>query len=126
MAIRIGSVQLRIMRVLWDEGEVTARRISEVLSLETPTAHSTVQTLLRQLETKGAVGHERNDRTFVFRALVQESEVSGSAAQDLIARVFRGSISGLVAHILENEEVSADEMTRLRKIVEEKGKEGQR
>ena len=47
MPISLGSVQLRIMRVLWDEGEVTARRITDVLSQAAPIAHSTVQTLLR-------------------------------------------------------------------------------
>jgi BlaI family penicillinase repressor len=117
MAIKIGSVQLRIMRVLWDHGDSTAREISEILSQETPTTHSTVQTLLRQLEAKGAVAHKKVDRTFIFSPLVQESEVSGSAARDLLARVFRGSLSGLVAHLLEHEEVSPEEMERLRKIV---------
>ncbi|RYG42847.1 BlaI/MecI/CopY family transcriptional regulator [bacterium] len=120
MAIRMGSVQLRIMRVLWREGEATARAVSEALTAEGPIAHSTVQTLLRKLEAKGAVGHERRERTFVFRALVAENEVSRSAAQELLDRVFQGSVSGLVAHLLENEEVSPDEMRRLRALVEEK------
>ncbi len=120
MAMTMGSVQLRIMRVLWNEGEATARRISDALA---PVAHSTVQTLLRKLEKKGAVAHERRDRTFVFRPLVAESEVTRSAAQDLVARVFQGSISGLVAHLLEHEEVAPAEMARLRALVEAKARE---
>jgi BlaI family penicillinase repressor len=121
MAIKIGSVQLRIMRVLWDRGESTAREINESLSLEAPSTHSTVQTLLRQLEAKGAVGHRKKERTFFYRALVAEEEVSGSAAQDLLARLFRGSLSGLVAHLLEHEQVSPEEMKRLKEIVNQKG-----
>ena len=124
--MRIGSVQLRIMRVLWDEGEATARRIGEVMSMNSPIAHSTVQTLLRQLESKGAVMHEKKDRTFVFRALIQEADASRSAAQDLLDRVFRGSLSGLVAHLLDSEEVSDEEMQLLRQVIEEKAKEDQR
>ncbi len=122
MAIRIGAVQLKIMRVLWQEGEATARRIGEVLAKEEPMAHSTVQTLLRQLEVKGAVTHERKERTFVFRALIKESEASRSAAQDLLDRVFRGSLSGLVAHLLDSEDVTPEEMQLLRKVVDEKSK----
>src|SRR5690349_13039915 len=110
MAITLGSVQLRIMRVLWDEGEATARRITEVLSATTPTAHSTVQTLLRQLAAKRAVAHEQRDRTFFFRPLVAEQDVSRSAAQDLLSRVFKGSISGLVTHLLDSEDISPEEM----------------
>jgi BlaI family penicillinase repressor len=122
--MKIGSVQLKIMRVLWDEEEATARRIGELMSTESPIAHSTVQTLLRQLEAKGAVVHEKKERTFVFRAKVKESEVSRSAAQDLLDRVFRGSVSGLVAHLLDNEEVSDDEMLLLKRVIEEKSKGG--
>jgi BlaI family penicillinase repressor len=111
------------MRVLWDEGEVTARRITDVLNQHSPMAHSTVQTLLRQLENKRAVSHERRDRTFVFRPLVAETEVTRSAAQDLLSRLFQGSISGLVAHLLDSEEVSPEEMRRLHDLVQSKSKE---
>ena len=123
--MRIGSVQLRIMRVLWREGEATARHISDMLSAESAIAHSTVQTLLRQLESKGAVMHEKTDRTFVFRPLIQEADANRSAAQDLLDRVFRGSVSGLVAHLLDSEKVSAEEMELLRELVKEKGEDAQ-
>ena len=126
MAITLGSVQLRIMRVLWDEGEATAREITDSLSRAKPIAHSTVQTLLRKLETKKVVTHEQRDRTFVFRALVAESEVTRTAAQDLRSRVFQGSISGLVAHLLDGEEVTPDEMKRLRELIDAKSKENAR
>jgi len=111
------------MQILWDEGEATARRITDALSRVSPIAHSTVQTLLRKLEVKGAVEHEQRDRTFVFRPLVAESEVTRTAAQDLLSRVFQGSISGLVAHLLDSDEVTADEMKRLRALVEAKSRE---
>ncbi len=123
MAMSLGSVQLRIMRVLWNEESATARRITEVLNESGPIAHSTVQTLLRKLEVKGAVTHEQAERTFTFRALVGESEVSRSAAQDLLSRVFQGSITGLMAHLLDNEEVTPEEIKRLRALVDEKSRE---
>ena len=46
MAIRIGSQQLKIMRVLWRDGEATAKHITEELSKSEPVAHSTIETLL--------------------------------------------------------------------------------
>lgn len=111
------------MRVLWSEGEASARRITEVLGESKEIAHSTVQTLLRQLEAKRAVAHEQRDRTFVYRPLIKESEVTRSVAQDLLTRVFQGSITGLVSHLLDNEEISPAEMERLRKLVSEKTRE---
>ena len=115
--LTLGNVQFRIMRVLWEEGEATARRVTDALNERAPIAHSTVQTLLRKLEAKLAVGHERRERTFVFRPLVAEGDVTRSAAQEMLARVFGGSVSGLVAHLLEEEAVSPEELARLRELV---------
>lgn len=120
MSIRLGSVQLRIMRVLWAKGEATAREITEELAQSETIAHSTVQTLLRKLETKGAVEHVRRDRTFYFRPLIVEHQVSRSAAHDLLSRVFQGSVVGLVANLLDHEEVSPEELARLRALIDEK------
>ena len=55
---QLGRMQFRIMQVLWDRGRANAREITDALNETEPVAHSTVQTLLRQLEAKGAVGHE--------------------------------------------------------------------
>ncbi|MGV3614597.1 MAG: BlaI/MecI/CopY family transcriptional regulator [Fimbriimonas sp.] len=118
--MKMGSVQHRIMRVLWARGEATAREITDELDAQEPIAHSTVQTLLRKLEAKGAVGHERRERTFVFRALVQEEAVSRTSLRDVLDRVFQGSVVGLVSHLLDNEKVSPEELERLRRLIEEK------
>ncbi len=123
MAIRIGSQQLKIMRVLWRDGDATAKHITEDLSKSEPVAHSTIQTLLRKLQAKGAVTHEGRERTFYFRALVSEDEIAQTATQDLIGKVFNGSLSGLVAHVLENEDVSAAELNELKRLIDEKSKE---
>ena len=115
---RLGKVQLQIMQVLWDRGEATAREITDALCHTAPIAHSTTQTLLRKLEDKGAVTHESRDRVFFFRPLSQQSEVSESAARDLLTRVFGGSVYGLVSHLLKHESISEDEMQRLRALID--------
>lgn len=117
---RLGKVQLQIMQVLWRHGEATARQITDELNLAAtpPLAHSTVQTLLRKLEAKGAVTHDAQERTFVFKPLFRQSEVSETAASDLLARVFQGSVYGLVSHLLKSETVSPDELKRLRQLID--------
>jgi len=69
------------------------------------------------------VAHESRDRVFVFRPLSRQSEVSASAARDLLTRVFGGSVYGLVSHLLRHEQVSDDEMRRLRELIDEAGPE---
>ena len=116
---KLGEVQLQIMQVLWQRGQATAREITDELSRKKPIAHSTVQTLLRKLEAKGVVTHEVEDRTFVFRPVHQEAEVTTTATRDLLARLFNNSVYGLVAHLLKHEKISREEMARLRQLIKE-------
>ena len=121
---RLGKVQLRIMQILWSRGRATAREITDELAREGEIAHSTVQTLLRKMEAKSAIRHEVEDRTFVFYPVYREQEVTQSAAQDLLERVFHGSVYGLVSHLLKQERVSKDELARLRRLIDEEEKRG--
>lgn len=119
-ATQLGRVQLMIMQVLWDKRRATAREITDAMNLIEPIAHSTVQTLLRGLEGKGAVVHETDGRTFVFVPLVEESKFKKKATRDLVERVFAGKAASLVSHLLKNEKVSSKEIDEIRKLIDEK------
>lgn len=118
---RLGRVQLRIMQVLWEKGRASAREITEVLNGEEQIAHSTVQTLLRKLERKGAVEHAIDGRTFVFRPRLHAENVTAGATRDLINRVFGGSPAGLVAFLLKHERLSRKELKQIRSLIDGKG-----
>ena len=107
------------MQVLWERRQATAREITDALNVGRPVAHSTVQTMLRGLEAKGAVGHEAQGRTFVFRPLVPQTDARRQATRDLVARLFGDSAVGLVAYLLQHEKLSADDLARVRRIIDE-------
>ncbi len=115
---KLGAVQLEIMKVLWSRGEATAREITDSLETNHHLAHSTVQTLLRKLEAKGAITHDDTSRIFVFRAIWKESDTTAGAATDLLTRVFGGSVVGLVSHLLKNEKISTDELAQIREMID--------
>jgi BlaI family penicillinase repressor len=117
--MQFGRMQLRIMQILWDRGRANAREITEALNESLPVAHSTVQTLLRQLEGKGAVGHRADGRTFVFYAKVKQDRAQRAAVRSLVERVFGGDVGGLVAHLLHHEKMSPDELNKLRRLIDE-------
>jgi BlaI family transcriptional regulator, penicillinase repressor len=120
---QLAGLQLRIMQVLWSKPKATAREITDEINASSgPIAHSTVQTMLRVLEEKKAVSHESEGRTFFFVPLVKENEFKQSATRDLLERVFGGSVSDLVAHLLKTENVSPDEMHELRKMIKRQPK----
>jgi BlaI family penicillinase repressor len=115
---QLGRMQLRIMQVLWDRGRASAREITEALNEAEPVAHSTVQTLLRQLEAKGAVGHEAVNRTFVFLPRLKEDKVKRTAAREVLERVFGGDVGNLVAYLLKGERLSLDELDELHRLID--------
>ena len=115
---RLGKVQYRIMQALWQLGRATARQITDELSRTQPIAHSTVQTLLRQLEAKGVVAHDLEERTFVYRPLYQQAQVTETPLRDLLMRVYNGSIVNLMSHLLRHERISREELTQLRGLLD--------
>jgi BlaI family penicillinase repressor len=117
--MQFGRMQLRIMHVLWDRGRANAREITDALNEMEPVAHSTVQTLLRQLEAKGAVGHRALGRTFVFYPKLKQDRAQRTAVRNLVERVFGGDVGGLVAHLLHHEKMSPDELNKLRRLIDE-------
>jgi BlaI family transcriptional regulator, penicillinase repressor len=118
---RLGRQELRIMKVLWQHPRLPVRQITDALNADTSQpqmAHSTVQTLLRKLEAKGAVGHTEEGRIFLFHAQLAQEAATETAAEDLLSRVFGGSVYGLVAHFLQRESLSDEERAQLRVLIE--------
>jgi BlaI family penicillinase repressor len=115
----MGKGQFQIMNVLWSRGPSTAREITDELSLTNPVAHSTVQTLLRQLESKGAIAHEVHDRTFLFRPLFSAAEFTETPLHEILMRIYHGSVVNLMSHLLKHERISPEELDRLRELINE-------
>ena len=116
---QLGRMQFRIMQVLWDRGRANAREITDALNESEDVAHSTVQTLLRQLESKGAVSHDAEDRTFVFFPRLKEDKVKRTAAREVLDRIFGGNVGNLVAHLLKGEQLSRDELDELHRLIDQ-------
>ena len=119
-SLRFGRVQMKIMQVIWEKGRVNAREITDKLNENSPIAHSTVQTLLRKLEAKGAVDHEIDHRTFIFYPLVKAEKVTQSALNEFVDRIFAGSPSGLVSYLIKNENISQEDLKKIRDLIHEK------
>ena len=114
---RLGDLQLRILRVLWDRGEGS---VQEVLAgLEGDHAYTTIATMLRKMEDRGLVRHREEGRRFIYAAAVTERDVSRGMADRLVDRLFAGSLAGAVSHLLETRDVDASELDELERLVKE-------
>ena len=118
---RLGDLQLRIMRVLWRFGPLGVADVREKLDGD-DLAYTTVATMLRKMEDRGLVGHETQDRKFIYAAAVDEQDVTRSMADDLVDRLFEGSLAQTVSHLLQTREVEPDELAELEAIIRKRKK----
>ena len=119
---RLGDLQLKIMKVLWERGEATVADVHQALIAERDLAYTTVATMLRKMETRGLVRHRVDGRSFVYRAAVAADAVTRGMSDHLLDRLFEGSLADLVTHLLTTREVSRKELSRLEKLITERKK----
>lgn len=119
---RLGDLQLRIMKALWERGEATVAHVLEDLAGHTALAYTTVATMLRKMETRDLVTHRVEGRSFIYRAKVKAEDVSRSMANHLVDRLFEGSLTEAVNHLLTTREVSREELTQLERMITERKK----
>lgn len=117
--IGLTSLQLSILQILWDRGEATTQDVWEALLEERTLALTTVATLLTRLERKQVLTHRREGRQHVFRPTVTRAEVRRSKVRDLTENLFDGDVAALVSHLVRTDEVDAEELARIRVMLEE-------
>ncbi len=105
--------ELDILKVLWSLGESKVRDVHEALNAQQKTAFTTVQTLLRIMADKGLVKQRAEGRTLFYSPQHTIEQVSSR----FLRRVFDGSLDKLVLNMLQAEDVSADEMRELERLI---------
>jgi predicted transcriptional regulator len=113
------DAEARVMSVLWQRGTATVGDVVVALKKRRPVTYSTVQTMLRILEHKGYVAHEKVARAFVYRPLIDERQARRRALKHLLGRLFDGSASLLVLNVLDDEELDPAELKKLKKLIED-------
>jgi BlaI family transcriptional regulator, penicillinase repressor len=113
------DAESRVMTVLWQQQTATVGDVAAVLRKKRVVSYSTVQTVLRILENKGYVAHDKVARAFIYRPLVDERQARRRALKHLVSRLFNGSPSLLVLNVLDDEEMDPAELKRLKKLIED-------
>lgn len=111
------DVELRLMNVLWEQGPSTVSEVQKALPKKERAAYTTVLTMLRILEEKGYLEHEQDGRAFVYKPLIGREAARRSSVSHLVGRLFDGSPGALVLNVLENEELTPEELARLRELI---------
>ena len=117
MDIKLFDAELKVMGVLWNEGVCPARHVAEVLKGEYGWNINTTYTLIKRCIKKGAI--ERSEPNFMCRALIPKEEVQEAETNELINKIYDGSADKLFAALLSRKKLSAEQIEKLRQIVED-------
>ena len=109
------------MAVLWELGSATVAQVRERIVDEL--AYPTVLTILRTLELKQYVRHEQEGKAFRWFPLIEPDDAGDGALQRLLDKVYRGSRALLISRLVADDDVSADELRRMKRLLNDRLKE---
>jgi BlaI family penicillinase repressor len=112
------EAELRIMNVLWDKGPATVHDVLNGLPTKPTLAYNSVLTIIRILEKKGYVKHEKDGRSFIYTPQVDRTNATRFEVRHLVSRFFANSHELLVLNILEEKGIDEEELQRLRQLLE--------
>jgi BlaI family transcriptional regulator, penicillinase repressor len=114
----LGSQEFQIMKVVWDRNRVTVRDVYEALLERRQVAYTTVMTMMKILEQKGFLKKTAGeDRAFVYEPARSRQSVMREMVKEFVDRVFGGSASPLMVHLVEDKHVTTKDLDDLRKLI---------
>jgi predicted transcriptional regulator len=115
MDIKLFDSELKIMEILWKEGDLTAKRIAERTAEQIGWSKTTTYTVLKKCVEKGAI--ERREPNFVCHPLITRAQAQQYETRELIDRMYDGAPDQLVAALLDSRTLSREEIDRLRQLI---------
>ena len=116
-SITLTPAELRLMRIIWDRGESTVAEMVSTIPESEALAYNSVLTTIRILETKGYVSHRQEGRAFLYTTCIGEEEASRSELRHVLQRFFGNSRERLLLSMLGDEEISLEELKRLKDAI---------
>jgi predicted transcriptional regulator len=123
-SITLTEAELRLMKILWQRGESVVSDLVAAMPDGETLAYNSVLTTVRILEQKGYVDHRQEGRAFVYRPCVAEHEAGRSEVKHVLSRFFGNSRERLLLSLLGDEEISAEELQRLKEAIQNVAEDG--
>jgi predicted transcriptional regulator len=112
------DAELAILRVLWEQGPATVRRVHEALAGTRETGYTTTLKLMQIMAEKGLVTRDESARTHVYTARLTQHQTQRQLVSDLLDRAFGGSAAALVMQALSAGQTSPEELRQIRQLID--------
>ncbi|MCG8649192.1 MAG: BlaI/MecI/CopY family transcriptional regulator [Pirellulales bacterium] len=115
----LSQAQREIMEVIWDHGELSARRVREILAeRDRDVARNTVRTLLERMEEKGWLTHREQGRTYLYCAAYPREATAGSRVLEVLDQICGGSPEALMTALIDYRGLTQAELDRIRNMLD--------
>ena len=119
----LGPLQAEVMDLVWQQQEATVAALVDAITKRRPVSYTTVLSAVQKLEKKGWLKHRSEGRANVYSAKQEREAVGGRNLRDLLKSAFQGNPRLLLASLLDETKLNADELNELRKLIDERRKE---
>jgi len=113
--MKLFDSELKVMDILWKEGDKTAKQLSVILKETIGWNTNTTYTVIKKCIAKGAI--QRSEPNFQCHALIPREQVQEAETNELINKIFDGSADKLFASLLGRKKLSAEQIAKLKQIV---------
>ena len=115
----LSDAQFEIMSVVWDHGKCTVADVLQELRQRRPVTRNTVHTMMTRLVERGWLSVDDEKVPFVYQAAVLRETARQDRVEKMIDTVFDGSAEGLLLSLLQNRRLTAEEATRIRRLIKQ-------
>jgi len=116
------NLELQVLSVLWDSGPATVREVLANLPDGKERAYTTVLTIMQNMVKKGLLCREPRGNAHVYQPTESKGQTLRPMMRGLLQNVFGGRASSVMQHLLEDSEVSDDELREIRRLIDARRK----
>lgn len=119
----LGELQRSVLETVWDLGEASVHQVRERLNQTKQLAYTTVLSAMQKLEKAGWLNHRAEGKSYVYFATLTRAQAGVGSVRRLVKRVFEGDALAMFQHLIQEGNLSTDELAELRRMIEEKERE---
>ncbi|WP_299363574.1 BlaI/MecI/CopY family transcriptional regulator [Winogradskyella sp.] len=116
--MKIDTLQLEVMQIIWENPDITVTEIQSIFKKRNRhLAITTIGTILRRLESKGAVTHKSLGKKYIYSALIDELKVKRSMLSKITDQFYKGKSFDIVNHLIDEDMLTSEEIDLLQKKI---------
>jgi len=120
----ISEAEYEVMKIVWAEAPVSTNQVVDKLLKTSSWTEKTIQSMLARLVKKGVLDYQKQSRVYVYTPLISEDEYLEHKSSAFLNKFYSGTINSMVVNLLEKDKLSKDDISALKKILDEKLAEG--